>query len=317
MKLYAPDYYGEFSCIADRCLHSCCVGWEIDIDEDTFEYYGTVTGDFGTRLKNGISTDGGVPHFILSKNESCPFLNNNGLCDIILNLGENSLCGICADHPRYRNFFQSRTEIGLGLCCEAAGRLILTNEKKVTLILLENDAEVGEARSDDEEGFFMLREHLLETAQNREKSVDERMENVFQICDCTLPKKSLGEWCDVYLSLERLNDDWTRRLNDLKKLYGANDWISVDAKWEMAREQLFVYFLLRHTADALYDGQLKERVAFAKVSVQIITALFAAGTKKTMDELIEIARQYSSEIEYCEENIEQLLEIIGNQRFKY
>ena len=38
MKLIAPDYYNKFSCIADKCRHSCCVGWEIDIDENTNEY---------------------------------------------------------------------------------------------------------------------------------------------------------------------------------------------------------------------------------------------------------------------------------------
>ena len=37
MKLYAPEYYKQFQCIADKCTHSCCIGWEIDIDEITDE----------------------------------------------------------------------------------------------------------------------------------------------------------------------------------------------------------------------------------------------------------------------------------------
>ena len=39
MKLFAPEYYKDFVCIADRCKHSCCVGWEIDVDKDTLEKY--------------------------------------------------------------------------------------------------------------------------------------------------------------------------------------------------------------------------------------------------------------------------------------
>ena len=39
MKLYAPSYYKKFKCIADKCEHSCCIGWEIDIDEETLEKY--------------------------------------------------------------------------------------------------------------------------------------------------------------------------------------------------------------------------------------------------------------------------------------
>ena len=30
-----PDYYPLFHCIADRCRHNCCIGWEIDIDSRT------------------------------------------------------------------------------------------------------------------------------------------------------------------------------------------------------------------------------------------------------------------------------------------
>lgn len=39
MKLYAPEYYKNFKCIADKCEHSCCIGWEIDIDEETLKKY--------------------------------------------------------------------------------------------------------------------------------------------------------------------------------------------------------------------------------------------------------------------------------------
>lgn len=34
-----PSYYGDFHCIGGSCKDSCCIGWEVDIDEDTYEYY--------------------------------------------------------------------------------------------------------------------------------------------------------------------------------------------------------------------------------------------------------------------------------------
>ena len=34
MILRVPDYYETFRCIAGECKDSCCIGWEIDIDED-------------------------------------------------------------------------------------------------------------------------------------------------------------------------------------------------------------------------------------------------------------------------------------------
>ena len=39
MKLCAPKYYKKFRCIADKCEHNCCVGWEIDVDESALEKY--------------------------------------------------------------------------------------------------------------------------------------------------------------------------------------------------------------------------------------------------------------------------------------
>ena len=37
--MLTPDYYNKFTCIADKCPDNCCRGWEIDIDEDTLDYY--------------------------------------------------------------------------------------------------------------------------------------------------------------------------------------------------------------------------------------------------------------------------------------
>ena len=32
-----PDFYDRFRCRAAACRHSCCKGWEIDIDENTLD----------------------------------------------------------------------------------------------------------------------------------------------------------------------------------------------------------------------------------------------------------------------------------------
>ena len=139
MKLIAPEYYTKFHCIADKCRHSCCVGWEIAIDPDKLVYYRSIEGEFGARLQKGIAEADDAAQFILDEEERCPFLNRTGLCDMIMALGEDALCQICRDHPRFRNFYADRTEIGLGLCCEAAGELILSQQEKLTLITLEDD----------------------------------------------------------------------------------------------------------------------------------------------------------------------------------
>ena len=139
MKLIAPAYYPLFRCLAGACRHTCCRGWEIDVDAAALTRYGQVGGPLGDKLRRAIDRAGDTPHFRLDQQENCPFLTKDGLCELILHLVEDSLCQVCADHPRYRGFLTDRTEIGLGLCCEAAARLILTWPEKVDLITLEDD----------------------------------------------------------------------------------------------------------------------------------------------------------------------------------
>ena len=91
MIVYAPDYYSRFHCIADRCRHTCCEGWEIDIDPVTLNMYGAVDGPLGEKLKRSICLDP-EPHFVLCPGERCPFLTDTNLCELILEKGEGMLC---------------------------------------------------------------------------------------------------------------------------------------------------------------------------------------------------------------------------------
>ncbi|MDO4866074.1 MAG: flagellin lysine-N-methylase [Clostridia bacterium] len=162
MNLYVPDYYPAFHCIASRCVHTCCAGWEIDIDAESLARYAGLPGAFGDRVRRCVSREG-APHFILAEGERCPLLNGDNLCDLILHEGEGALCQICRDHPRFRNYFSSRVEMGLGLVCEEAARLILSWPHPLRLIRLKGSAE--ETPTEDEQYLFDLRGQWLSSIQ--------------------------------------------------------------------------------------------------------------------------------------------------------
>ena len=103
MKKYYLNYYPLFSCTNSKCKHTCCKGWEMYIDKNTLQKYKTSASNFSTILKKGIDFKRGK--FKWKKDKRCAFLNDNGLCDIFTNLGENSLCDICKDHPRFKSYF--------------------------------------------------------------------------------------------------------------------------------------------------------------------------------------------------------------------
>lgn len=300
MKEIKPDYFDEFRCSAGDCRHTCCRGWEIDIDEKTLAYYNALPGALGDRLRRQIEVGAdGTAHFRLREDESCPFLNEKNLCDLIPALGEEHLCQICSDHPRFRNFFSDRTEIGLGLCCEAAAELILSRKEKTRFL------EAGEENLLPEENAILrLRETLIARMQDRSVPIRARYDAILAEAGGSLPQMTNAEWAGFLRDLERLDPAWERRLDSLRN--GGTADASPDPVME---EQLCVYFLFRHLAGAVYDGDLAGRAVFAVVSCQLIRAIWAAegGAQASF---FEIARAYSAEIEYSEDNLCAMLDLI-------
>ncbi len=62
------EIYREFTCKAYKCKHSCCRGWEIDIDEDTLEYYKGLDSELGCEIRQNIDW-GEEPFFKLTSKE--------------------------------------------------------------------------------------------------------------------------------------------------------------------------------------------------------------------------------------------------------
>ena len=308
MKLIAPNYYETFTCIADRCKHSCCIGWEIDIDEDTLRDYQSVEGAFGERLREGIEIKDGCACFRLGEDERCPFLNENGLCDIILNLGEDRLSQICTDHPRFCTFWSDRTEIGLGLCCEEAARIILSQKKKTKLVALQDDGEYGDL-TEEEESLLCERERMFAIAQNRSMSISARIRSLCEMFRVDIPQRSFSAWVDAFLSLEIMDGAWEALLREVKDNGIPQE---ENGDFETAWEQILVYFIYRHVSDPERD--VREMLFFSVLGVSFIRGLFAYVCKRDgkadFDSLVELCRLYSSEIEYSEENTEKIMELV-------
>jgi lysine-N-methylase len=300
MKTWVPAYYTKFQCIADRCRHNCCIGWEIDIDEESYARYREVSGPFGKRLREGIDDSAEPPCFRLGAGERCAFLNDQGLCDIITALGEDALCEICALHPRYRNFFGDRVEMGLGLCCEEACRLILNENDPVSLTVLEDDGE-EDLPLEEESDFYAVRDRILSILQNRALTYDERAAGLVAFCGLHSDTRTPSQWAEIYRSLERLDHAWDACLD---RLDACRTWAGGDER-DTVWEQLAVYFILRYAGASLDDGLLAPRVAYALHAVSVIRTL---GQGMDVEALCELCRMYSCEIEYSEENIETLME---------
>ena len=288
MGIVVPNYYKDFKCKADKCQHSCCVGWEIDIDEETYGKYKDFGGKLGDKIRNNIC-ESPAPHFILGEDERCPFLDKNGLCEIIINSSEENLCQICTDHPRFRNFLPFGEEIGLGLCCEAAADLILGHKGKFSIEKLEDNS------------FLKFRENIFSILQDDEWPIDERIENMLSLCGGDFPKEKLEKYKPIYKGLEKLDKNWDKYLDRIKEP-------KLDAKWDKFIENLLVYFVFRHFTLYFEGFDFSEISSFIALSVYIIEGIMEGTENLDYEMALEIARMYSCEIEYSEENIETLID---------
>ena len=298
MKFFAPDYYDRFACIKGSCRHSCCIGWEIDIDEDSLAYFQSIGGETGKRLEENIVLSDEGAHFKLGEHERCPFLNREGLCGLIIELGEDSLCQICADHPRFRNFWSDREETGLGICCEAAAVLILGCKEAVNIIETDDDGE-EDYLSEDEAEVLGLRDELIAIVQDRSLGIDARIKKLQMFAEIDLFGVDYSHWRKVLLGLERLDDHWA---DELERLDGDDD-AAVSPALQLPFEQLMVYLIYRHVnAD---DDDLSGRIAYCILIWKLLRAMLRDGGFK---DLCELARLYSSEIEYSDENTAAIID---------
>ena len=307
MKVFAPNYYKKFSCIANKCKHSCCIGWEINIDENTMKQYSTIKTEFGEKLKENIVITDDCAYFKLTDNERCPFLNKNNLCEIILNLHEDSLCQICSDHPRFRNYFGDRIEIGLGLTCEEVARIVVNENEPFELIEIDETDE-NSSIYEDEIAFFNIRNEIFNII-NSEQKFETIVEKLLDKFNIEFPQKSVCKWVDIYEKLEMLDNNWGIMLNKLKS--SKSTQITLTYSNKNVLKNLLIYFIYRHLGESVYDENFQGRLLFAILSCYIISALYNMNYN-----IEDVARMYSSEIEYSDENLTMIINLLQNENLE-
>jgi lysine-N-methylase len=241
-----PAYYDKFVCIADRCEDTCCAGWEIDIDDDSYRYYMTIEGEFGERLRSSMKEyesqgeDVYEEHgFVLKEKKRCPFLDEKNLCDLYRELGEDALCDVCTDTPRNYLEYGGQRELALSAACPEAARLIYGKEEKTTFVEKEISEELDFEETAEELALAQMvrqsRDEAIQILQNREMPLEQRIcrflrygEEVQQRLNGTerdVPPASLSAFrlflgrMVTFTGMESINEEWEERLKLLQETF--------------------------------------------------------------------------------------------------
>ena len=325
MKITVPEYFTQFKCIADKCRDSCCIGWQIDIDELTMRKYANIDGDIGAEIAEKTSHG----YFSTDKNGRCAFLDNSGLCRIISALGEGYLCDICHEHPRYYGVGVNGLEGGLGLGCEEAARIISSLSEKPRLI--ETERCVHYCDEDEYAGVSAYFRNMLidkiftkdyfELAGLYAAYATLADEVAFDVSatrkEIPIPKIAYtpddGEltvkvyecMTNALLECEAMCDEWRELLN--KTAHAAPDNISL--RFTKLRGILY-YFTHRYVREGVEDMSLGARIIFALGATLVIGVL--AENLECEDATAHAAVLFSKNIEYSTTNTSLIIDKIYN-----
>ena len=176
MKRTYPDYYDDFVCIADKCPQTCCAGWQIEIDEEALKRY---------REKKIETVDFKHECFYQDKEKRCKNLNENGLCKLILEHGEDILCNTCRLFPRHIEEFENVREYSLSISCPEVAGYLLKRKEPVTYRTVEDDDIDGESYDSEEQAvykkLYVLREAFFKFVPDRTLSFAEKAGRILAI----------------------------------------------------------------------------------------------------------------------------------------
>ena len=194
VNMFMPKYMLTFKCIGSACADTCCAGWDINIDEDTYKKYTNCTGKLkelvqGKFRENKNSEDYLNKGFmILKEHNKCPFLNDNLLCDIHGGIGEENLCITCKRFPRVYNIIDDVYEKSGLSSCEEICNIAFLNKEKMEFIETEEeidesaieirriiDTEAFEGTDSLLQYFWDIRINSINIIQNRSFSIEERL----------------------------------------------------------------------------------------------------------------------------------------------
>ncbi len=269
MNTFWPDYCQNFRCKGSECLHTCCAGWVIGIDETSLERF-SKDPDAADKIQDGC--------FVLKDDGRCPFLRDDNLCEMIIKHGDEYLCDICREHPRFYNEFEDHVEAGIGLVCEEACRLVLGSDNGFVLV-----SDNGETMELPEYVKLVFDKNITLTERLSLISGGKRADSKLR--------------AEIFDGMEVMDPKWSRLLAKIiEKPVSVEDGDRILGLYEKEFSNFAAYLLYR------YKGAGR----FAAEACYLLADLVSKGCR-----LQEVARVFSCEVEYSDINIDEALETFG------
>ncbi|MFN7959473.1 MAG: flagellin lysine-N-methylase [Holophagaceae bacterium] len=217
-----PTYASRFTCIGGDCEDTCCAGWGVTLDEESYLQYRSCSDPVLEPLfqehvqKYAHSKSSKDYGHIKLRNDachSCGLLSDKKLCLIQERLGEQALSDTCASYPRTIFRFGGLHQMTLTLSCPEAARLALLAEDAFGFVGKEQTASV--AFIEQVKPKFGLSQAVMEDVQalilqilrSQDVSLANRLRVVGGFCERLTDLIERGQPEEVRPLLQELVDD--------------------------------------------------------------------------------------------------------------
>ncbi len=193
-------YLSNFSCLADKCPDNCCYGWDIKVDQNTYQLYEKDAPE--------------LLNFIDQREEGCfmkkdPEGSGNciklkdGLCNIASTYGNTFLSNTCTLYPRIRNQLDGIVMVSAELSCPEIARICLFEENPFDIHdgtierpLIMDDSQAG----DGYKIFLDVNKCFIDFCSDKNISLEQVILSIINTAK-ELEKIEKNEWSEAVTTL--------------------------------------------------------------------------------------------------------------------
>lgn len=197
------DFYDNFTCIADKCTYTCCHGWSIYLDKLHYEYYKKI----GVRDLDKETTriDENLWKMVLREDGSCPYCDETGLCELILNYGKDILCKTCQLFPRIHNDAGEYVEVTVSNACPAVLTMLQRRDSQITFISDVCD-EISVVTNNINRELWNVRNLIIDLIQIEDLPLWTRLYLCYSLTEKIRNKNDINMLIEQYNSVEYILD---------------------------------------------------------------------------------------------------------------
>ncbi len=340
MKVNFPSYYSKFKCLMGDCPHSCCIGWDVEMDSESENTLTSGDDALSKKLKKAIKKTNDGYEIKTCEDKRCPFLLSDGLCEIMKERGVDSAPEICRRHPRFFTCVDYYYEGGVSLACPMAAELILSSDYEGARLtpfeysekLWDGSSMLGRGSTEE---LLAIREEMFIDIFDKENTPADLIASFIPYAENTI--KSFDLCSDAFFTEYYGVSGGYRFIPDVKVLdeileFYVDSFDHIDTTLPMmlstAREKLrlggldsylsgfFAPYFKRLLAHEIYryvlEGVCDEYTVGVRLKGALLNAIVGAAIcfgegAYTFDEVVAILSGFSRDVEYGENNMDNLI----------